>query len=158
LATSFEKNGKPQQATLVRAYLADNRQSGEDRVLDGIQFPIPRAAPITDFFFVKDHLPKGMKSNSTTLNRVGKAFFDGFHNDPTFTLTTGLTQFRLAGGEAVAFQGTALGTSGKKKGFAFYVLLGPGNTEWQFEFRTDGRRLNANSTLFWWIANSLRFI
>jgi hypothetical protein len=160
LAASLKRKGKVRQATLVRSYLADNYQSGENRVVDGIQYAIRTSPILTDFFLVKDHLPKSPKSDPTTLRIIAGAIFDGLAKQSGVRMTTKAPRsVRLHGGDGIAFSGTvpAVGFGGRKTGFAFYVLLGPANTEWQLEFRTDSRQLSADGPLFRQIADSLEF-
>jgi hypothetical protein len=157
LATSLEKQNKVRQATLVRSYLADNYQSGENRILDGVQYPIQTSPILTDFFLVKDELPSGLKSNSNTLNLIGDALFSGFVKQPGVHMTTRKpVHLKLPAGEAVLFSGTvpADGFGGRSTGFAFYSLLGNGKDEWQIEFRTDSRSLSRDGALFRRIADS----
>jgi hypothetical protein len=160
LAASYEKKGETRQATLVRAYLADNYQSGEDRVLDGIQFPTRTSPILTDFVFVKDHLPSGMKSDPDTLSLIAQTIFGGLAKQHGIKLNTKApTDLRLPAGNAIEFSGSgpAEGFGGRRTGFDLYMLLGPARTEWQIEFRTDSTRLGADRPLFRRIAESLRF-
>jgi hypothetical protein len=158
LAASFEKKGESRKASLVRSFLADNSQSGEDRVVDGVQYPVQTSPMFTDFVLVKDHLPKGLASDQTTLRLIGNAIFDEFAKQSGAKLTTASPrQIRLSSRTVIEFSGAipAVGFGGRKAGFAFYILLGPNRTEWQIEFRTDSRRLGADASLFRRIAASL---
>lgn len=160
LAASYEKKGEARQATLVRSYLADNYQSGENRVLDGIQYPIQTSPILTDFLLVKDHLPQSLKSNQTTLKLIARSIFASLSKAAGVKMNgKSPTSIRLKAGDAMVFSGTvpAVGFGGRRTGFAFYILLGPNRTEWQFEFRTDSRQLRGDVVLFRRIATSLKF-
>jgi hypothetical protein len=158
LIASLRKRGETRQATLVRWYMDDNSQSGEDRIVDGIQYPIRTSPILTDFVLVKSRLPKSLKSDPATLDVIAKAIFVEFLKDGSRMTTGDPVKIRLPAGRAEVLSGavTAAGFGGRKTGFAIYILLGPGRTEWQIQFRTDSRQLDADGPLFRRIADSLR--
>jgi hypothetical protein len=157
VAASLKKRSKLRQATIVRSYLADNYQSGENRVLDGVQYPIQTSPILTDFLIVKDHLPSGVSSDSRTLSALGDVLFGGLAKERGVHMTTKKpVHLRLHAGEAVSFSGAVLasGFGGALTGFTFYLFLGPQREEWQIEFRTDSRHLAGDAALFRRIAAS----
>ena len=147
LAAALQAQGKVAAARLVRAYAADNASSGENRVLDGIQFPIRTSPTRTDFYLVKDHWPKGFTSDRTSVGILGEALFMHLKKLPGFRMTTKNPTFlTLPAGFAASWSGTV----GAHIGFTWYLLGGPRNSEWQLELRTEsaetGRRSASLST------------